>query len=122
MSKGMKVLALMLVLLAGVYALAADEVKNYGVGQTKSIELSQNAKVGTALLPAGTYKVTHLMDGGNHVLVFKNDSKKEVARVNCTMVDLPKKADRTVQEFTNTDSVRVLSGLIFGGEKFKHQF
>ncbi len=122
MSKGTKVLALMLVILAGVYALAADEVKTYGVGQTRTIRLAENAKVGTALLPAGSYQVTHLMDGGNHVLVFKKGNKKEVARVNCSMVDLPKKADRTTQEYTTIGNERVLNGLTFEGEKFKHQF
>ncbi len=122
MSKGTKVLALMLLILAGVYAMSADEVKTYGVGQTRTIQLDESAKVGTALLPAGSYQVTRLMDSGNHVLAFKNRNKKEVARVNCTMVDLPKKADRTRQEYTTIGKERVLNGLTFEGEKVKHQF
>lgn len=124
MSKSLKVLALMLVVLAGVYALAADAPKDYGVGQTKMIELVEGAKVGTVTLPAGIYKVTHLVEGANHVMVFKDTNKnnKEVARVNCTMVDLPKKADQNSQEFATKGGERVLSGLTFKGETFKHQF
>jgi hypothetical protein len=122
MSKGTKVLALMLVILAGVYVMAADATKDYGVGQTRTIELTDKATVGNVQLRAGEYKVTHVMDGGNHVLVFKNDKKKEVARVSCTMVDLPKKADRNTQEYVTKGNDRVLSGLTFNGESFKHQF
>lgn len=122
MRKGTKVLALMLVILAGVYALAADAPKDYGVGQTHSIELNEAANVGNVLLRAGTYRVTHIMDGANHVLVFRNGSKKELARVNCTMVDLPQKSNRTMQEFVTKGSERVLTGVTFSGEKYKHQF
>ncbi len=118
--KATRVLALMLVILAGAYALAAD-TPNHGVGQTRTLALFEKAKVGNTVLPAGSYTVTHLMDGSNHVLVFKN-GKNEVARVNCTMVELPKKADRTQQEYKTNGEVRVLSAVTFGGDKFKHQF
>lgn len=122
MSSSIKVLALMLVVLAGVYVLAADKTKDYGVGRTRTIELRESARMGNALLIPGTYRVTHVMDGADHVLVFKNGGNKEVTRVNCTMIDLLQKAPRTVQEYTTKGNERVLSGLIFDGEKFKHQF
>jgi hypothetical protein len=111
----------MLVVLAGIYVLAADQVKDYGIGRTRTIELGAATRVGNALLPAGTYSVKHLMDGTSHILVFKA-GRKEMARVNCTMVDLPEKANRTMHEYTTKGNERVLNWIAFSGEKFKHQF
>lgn len=120
MTKKFAVWAILSVFILGLTAFAAD---NFGVGKTRSITFMEATKVGTTVLPAGEYKVQHLMDGSAHTLVFKSlEKNKEVARVTCTMEKLDKKADRTMSHINNVDNQRVLTGLIFAGDDYRHTF
>ncbi|SRR5689334_21098078 len=121
MSKGMKVLGLIFILLVAVSALAADTAKMPGVGKKYDVTFYSPVKVANILLPAGDYVVEHVMEGENHIMVFKTMNKKEAkARVNCKMVDLAKKAEQTFQEYTTVNGDRVLTSMTFRGDKFKH--
>jgi hypothetical protein len=116
--KGLKI-AIALLFLIGASAMAAD-ASNLDVGKSWTLTLYQPTRVGATLLPAGDYNVRHLKDGDGHVLAFKS-GKKEIARVGCKMEQLPSKADRTsLFEDTNGAGERVLMGIAFEGDKFRH--
>ena len=113
-------LGIIVLLVASMAAVAAD-TKPMGVGKTQSITFSDNVKVGSTVLKAGEYRVKHEMDGSNHVLVFRASNGKEAARVNCTMVELPKKADQTLIMFDNVSGEKSVSSITFRNDNYKHQ-
>lgn len=120
-----KTLALLFVLLSvGVAALAKDVPKNnMGAGETRNITFVTAVKIGGAALPAGNYRVEHVMEGENHVMVFQSLTKKEAtARVNCQMIQLQKKAGETTQEYDSLNGEKVLKALTFRGDSYRHQF
>jgi hypothetical protein len=116
--KGLKI-ATALLFLIGVSAMAAD-ASNVDVGKSWTLTLYHPTRVGAALLPAGEYNVRHLKDGEGHVLAFKS-GKKEMARVGCTMEQLPRKTARTsVLEDKNDAGEQVLISVAFEGDTFQH--
>ena len=116
------VLALV-VLVAALAAIAADQTTGgMAVGQSRSITLYEPAIVGGVALPAGDYMVKHTMDGDNHVMVFTQQHGKATAKVNCKMVSLPKKAERSTFAFSTGDQGRVLNGITWKGDTVTHQF
>lgn len=117
MTKKIAIFAIISMVLLGLTAFAADQ--GFGVGKTRTIALSSATKVGDAVLPAGEYKVLHLMEGETHLLVFKSNNQ-EKARVKCNMVKLDKKASQTMTELKTVDNQRVLTGLIFSGDDYRH--
>ena len=118
-----KAVAAILLLLASLAAVGANTPKNMGVGQTRNITFVGPVKVGGAVLPAGNYRVEHVMEGENHVMVFENLGKKEAAaRVNCQMIELQNKAAESSQEYETQDGAKVLKALTFRGDTYKHQF
>ena len=120
MTKKIAVIAIIALFIAGVAAFAADN--NFGAGKTRNITLSSDAKVGDKVLPAGDYKVLHVMEGNEHIMVFKSNKNAEMARVRCTMTDLGKKSDQTQAEFKTVGNERVLTGLVFSGDTYRHSF
>ncbi len=120
-----KTLAVLFVLLSvSLAALAKDAPKNnMGAGETRNITFVTPVKIAGASLPAGNYKVEHVMEGENHVMVFQSLSKKEAtARVNCQMIQLQKKAGETTQEYDSLNGEKVLKALTFRGDTYRHQF
>ncbi len=88
---------------------------------SRSINFIENTKVGDIVLKAGEYKVVHEMQGEEHVMIFKQ-GKKDVAKVKCTIESLQAKADRTEQYYSQENGTKVLKGLIFSGDNFRHNF
>lgn len=119
MTKKIAVITIVVVILAGVVAFAAD-TNGFGAGKTRSITFNNAVKVGDKVLTPGEYKVTHLMEGDQHTLVFKTLTNKEQARVKCNMTQLPKKADDTQIEMKKIGDDQVLTGLVFRGDTYKH--
>ncbi len=117
--KKIAAVAIIMMFILGV-AFAADAT--FGVGKTRNITFNNDIKVGDKVLPAGEYKVLHLMEGNEHSLVFKSATNVEKVRVKCTMVDLGKKAPDTLSEYKTVGNERVLTGLIFRGDTYKHAF
>ena len=94
------------------------------VGKSHDITLRAPAHVGDVVLPAGTYQVTHLMENGQHIMLFKalRGEKKEY-RVTCKMQELPVTAARDEQHFQELSAKdRVLTSLVFAGDKVEHVF
>lgn len=120
MTKRIAIAILVVLFVAGV-AYAAD--KGFGVGKSRNVTFNSDVKVGDKVLPAGEYKVLHLMEGNEHTLVFKSSQNNaEKVRVKCSMVSLEEKAPHTYSEFKTTGNERVLTALVFSGDTFKHTF
>jgi hypothetical protein len=118
MTKKIAVVAIITVFILGVAAFAADNT--FGAGRTRNITFNNDVKVGDKVLAAGDYKVLHLMEGTEHMLVFKSTANVEMVRVKCNMVDLGKKSEDTLSEFKMVGNERVLTALVFRGDTYKH--
>ncbi len=119
-----KVLVVAAMCVLGLSFLAAAKNK-FGVADSRSLTLTAPTLVGNVLLPAGDYKVTHTMDGENHIMVFKqlNTKKPAEARVKCQLVPLAQKAARDEAAFGfNAANQRTLHSIIFKGDTAQHVF
>ena len=117
--KKIAAVAIIMMFVLGV-AFAADPT--FGVGKTRNITFNNDLKVGDKVLPAGEYKVLHLMEGTEHTLVFKSLMNVEKVRVKCNMVQLNKKADETFAEYKTVGSDHILAAIVFRGDNFRHEF
>jgi len=105
--------------------LATAKQNKFGVADSRLVNLTAPTMVGDVLLPAGNYKVTHIMEAENHIMVFKEVNAKNPAeaRVKCRLVPLAQKATRDEQTIVlNGSSQRVLHSLIFTGDSAQHVF
>src|SRR5215472_15737557 len=119
-------IGLLFVLLLGVTALLASTLNQYGVADQRQVTFSQQVKVGDSLVPAGDYKVLHLMEGEEHAMLFKQldvpAKKAVVVKVKCTLKPLPEIARTNEQRYQLEDGVQVLIMLQFKGDKAQHIF
>ena len=116
------VLALISVLALAVLATAGNK---FGVADLRSINFTGNVRIGDVLLPQGEYEVRHVMEGENHVMVFHKlgVGKPMEARVKCTLIPLPQKADQTQKSYEiNAANEQVLHEIVFRGDTAKHVF
>jgi hypothetical protein len=119
MNRAAKLLTVVLLLMVAVSAFASN-ASSPRAGKSWSLTLYHPTRVGTALLPAGDYNVRRVVDGEKYYLVFRSD-RKEIARVACTEEQLPAKVDRTaLLENTNSAGERVLMGISFEGDHYRH--
>lgn len=90
-----------------------------GFKGTRTVTLSEQARVGTELLPAGEYKLTHTMEGAEHIMVFKQG--KQEYRVKCNLEPLNAKADATQAWYeADASGQRLLQAIVFRGDTVKH--
>ncbi|MGA9643270.1 MAG: hypothetical protein WBQ72_17870 [Terriglobales bacterium] len=111
-----------IVLLAG---LAVAGENSLGVSNLYRVNFSQNVRVADTLLPSGDYEIRHVMEGANHIMVFRQVGVKKAVeiRAKCTLVPLPEKATETQKVYElNAANERVLHELIFKGDTSKHVF
>jgi hypothetical protein len=121
----LKVVLVVAVCVIGLSVLMNAGQNQFGVADTRQITFDNPIWVGDTLLPVGNYQVLHTMEGGTHIMVFKQQGgKKPVeARVKCQLVPLAEKAVQTEKIYTyNAKNERVLQMLIFRGDTAKHQF
>ena len=89
--------------------------------KSKDIKLDDSARVGSTLLPAGEYKVTHEMQGTQHILVLALTGRnKQTFRVPCTMQPLTKAATQNEQHYRFEGKDKILIGLQFRGDMVFH--
>jgi hypothetical protein len=96
-----------------------------GIKDLYKVSFLENVKVADTVLPAGNYEIRHVMEGPNHIMVFRQvGTKKPVeVRTKCTLVPLPEKATRDEKIYAiNASNTRVLQELIFRGDTSKHVF
>jgi uncharacterized protein RhaS with RHS repeats len=110
-------IVLAVVCLVAVTAWAADTMVSW---KSKSLTLDAAARVGTVTLPAGDYKVTHEMQGEQHILVLAKG--KQSFRVPCAMQPLTKAATQNEQHYRYEGKEKILTGLMFKGDMVFHSF
>ena len=91
--------------------------------KSKDLQLNENARVGTTVLPAGKYRVTHEMEGAQHIMVLTLQTRAKTSfRLPCTLQPLAVKARGDEQHFRTEGKEHVLTALIFGGDRVVHSF
>jgi hypothetical protein len=107
--------------------------ENIIIGKKGEIHFTQNIKAGTTVLKPGMYQVQHVMEGSDHVIVFKAMSMqagykhgntpvgKEVVRIKCKVESLTKAGNKTkITLRTNSAGEKEIAEIEIAGEKFKH--
>jgi hypothetical protein len=121
----MKVLSVVTMFVLGLSVLASAGVNSFGVADSQKITFTAPIQVGDQLLPSGEYQVLHSMVGDKHIMVFKqlNTKRPAEARVQCQLVPLENKAQRTETRYElNASNQRVLQSLTFKGDSAQHVF
>ena len=121
----LKIVAVVAVCVLGTSLLLSAGQNKFGVMDSRQITFDNPMRVGDVLLPSGEYQVLHTMDGDNHVMVFKQlrTKKPAEAHVKCQLIPLEAKADQTQKVYVlNASNERVLTTLVFRGDKAKHVF
>ena len=116
------VLLVMCVVMLGTIAAAENQM---GIKDSYQVTFSQQVRVGNTLLPEGNYQIRHVMEGTNHIMVFRQLGEKNPVevRAKCTLVSLNGKAGRDEKTYTvNAANELVLQELIFAGDHSKHVF
>ena len=91
--------------------------------KSQEVTLPQSARAGNVVLPAGDYRVTHEMQGTQHILVMKLLGKeKQTFKLPCNMQPLTQAATQTEQHYRYEGNEKVLVGLLFKGDKVFHAF
>ncbi len=92
-----------------------------GIATKQTLDFTQPTIVAGTLLPAGTYTVTHEMQGQTHIMIFKQKNGTAEAKAKCTLVPLASKATVSEQRFNdNANKQRVLVQMTFYGDKAIH--
>jgi hypothetical protein len=116
------ILILVCVFILGSVSAAENQM---GIRDNYSISFSEKVRVADTLLPQGNYEIRHVMEGPDHIMVFRQlGTKKPVeVRAKCTLVPLSAKAekDQTIY-ILNASNERVLQELVFKGDRAKHVF
>jgi len=111
------------VLLISAVAFAGQN--QFGVADVYKVNFSEKTIVADTPLPSGNYEIRHVMEGSDHIMVFRQVGVKKPVevRAKCTLVPLPDKAadNQKIYEL-NASNQRVLHELIFKGDKAKHVF
>ncbi len=116
------ILLLMCVVMLGAVAAADNQM---GIRDSYKVTFTHPVRVSDSLLPKGDYKILHVMEGSNHIMVFEQLGAKTPieVRVKCTLVPLGEKAGRDEKVYTvNAQNEFVLQELVFKGDLAKHVF
>ena len=116
------ILILMCVFMLGAVAVAENHL---GIADTYRVNFSEKVRVADTLLPQGNYEVRHVMEGADHIMVFRQlGTKKPVeVRAKCTLLPLSEKATTDQKLYIlNAANERVLHELVFKGDQAKHVF
>jgi hypothetical protein len=115
-------ISICLFLLASLATAGQDAL---GVADVYKVSFPEKVRVAETLLPAGNYEIRHVMEGTEHVMVFRQVGVKKPVevRAKCTLVALSEKASETQKIYElNAANERVLHELIFKGDLAKHVF
>ncbi|HUM05541.1 MAG TPA: hypothetical protein VLT90_08770 [Terriglobales bacterium] len=116
-------LLLSMIVFMAVFAVAGQNPM--GISDTYRVSFVQSVRVADTLLPQGNYEIRHVMEGENHIMVFRQlGVRKPVeVRAKCTLVPLTEKAKDNQKIYTeNAKNEWVLQELIFKGDRAKHVF
>jgi hypothetical protein len=96
-----------------------------GISNKYQVKFTEKVLVANTELPQGNYEIIHVMEGSDHIMIFKqlNTRKPIEVRAKCTLVPLGEKATQDQKIYTlNASNERVLHELIFKGDTSKHVF
>jgi hypothetical protein len=116
-------LASICVLLLAVAALAAPN--QMGISDFYRVNFPEQVKIADTLLPSGNYEIQHVMEGSDHIMIFRQVGVKKPVevRAKCTLVPLTEKAPNNEKIYElNASNQRVLHELTFKGDRAKHVF
>lgn len=112
-------------LLLGIFLLASLAIADGPMvtWKSKDLKLDKDVRVGAVVLPAGDYRVSHVMEGSEHILVMELQGKnKQTFRVACTMQPLQAKATQNEQHYKYEGQQAILTALVFKGDTVQHSF
>jgi hypothetical protein len=116
------VLILLCVFMLGAVSAAENQL---GMADKYQVNFTEKVRVADTLLPKGNYEIRHVMEGSDHIMVFRQlGTKKPVeVRAKCTLVPLGEKANKDQKIYVlNAANERVLHELVFKGDLEKHVF
>jgi hypothetical protein len=116
------ILILFCVFMLGAVSAAENQM---GIQDSYRVNFLEKIRVADTLLPKGNYEIRHVMEGSNHIMVFKQlGTRKPVeVRAKCTLVSLSAKADKDEKIYIlNAANERVLQEMVFKGDSAKHVF
>jgi hypothetical protein len=123
----------LLVLAVGVVNAAAQD---FTIGKKGEVHFNVPVKAGNAMLKPGMYQVQHVVEGSDHIVIFKEMempagyrhgntpvSSEPAARVKCQVVPADKKVSNTAIVLrTNAAGEKEIAEVQVAGEAFKHLF
>ena len=116
------ILILMCVFMLGAVSAAENQL---GIADKYQVNFTEKVRVADTLLPQGNYEIRHVMEGSDHIMVFRQmGTKKPVeVRAKCTLIPLGAKADQDQKIYVlNAANERVLHEMVFKGDRAKHVF
>ena len=117
-----RILILLCVFVLGAVSAAENQL---GIRDNYQVNFSEKVRVADTLLPKGNYEIRHVMEGSDHIMVFRQlGTKKPIeVRAKCTLVPLSAKADKDQKIYVlNAANERVLHELVFKGDLASHMF
>jgi len=103
------------------------------IGKKGEVHFTAAVKAGDATLKPGMYQVQHVVEGSEHVIIFKEMEMqagykmgntpvgKEVARIKCKLEPVAKKVSNTkITLRTNAAGEKEVAEVQVAGEAFKH--
>ncbi|HZS04768.1 MAG TPA: hypothetical protein VFD58_08030 [Blastocatellia bacterium] len=103
------------------------------IGKKGEVHFTTQVKAGNTVLKPGMYQVQHVVEGNDHVIVFKEVGMqagykhgntpvgKEVARITCKVEPVTQKVNNTkITLRTNAAGEKEIAEVQVAGEAFKH--
>jgi len=128
-------IALIAFLAAFAAPLFAQHGDHLSANKKGMVRLSSKVRVGDVVLPAGMYHVQHVVEGSDHVIVFKHVTMpagfkeyqmvegREIVRLKCQVAPVDKSVNNTqIKLGQNAAGERVIEEIQIAGEKVKHTF
>jgi len=107
--------------------------KDVVIGKKGQVHFTAQVKAGDAVLKPGMYQVQHVVEGSDHVIIFKEMEMpagykmgntpvgKEVARIKCKVEPVTKKVSNTqITLRTNAAGEKEIAEVQVAGEAFRH--
>ena len=113
---------------------AQDNKADVTIGKKGEVHFNVAVKAGETMLKPGMYQLQHVVEGGEHFIVFKQVQmpagyrhgstqvdKEAAARIACNVEPLEKKAGKTVVSLRTTPAGnKEVADIQIAGEAFKH--
>ena len=136
-NKSLITTAIALILSIGAFSsqLFAQQTNTSLVGNVGKLHIGSSVMVGKTLLEAGMYQVQHVIDGEDHLIIFRiirmgyrdnmgnEQLGEEVARVKCRIEPVGQRWKHTKLRLErNSSNQRVVRAVQIAGEAVLHKF